>query len=62
MYRLYIWTERKAMGCGVFIAQRGKCIAEFKRYKQLVAEAQRRAVAAGYPKSRWMDLYDWSHG
>lgn len=57
IYRLYIWARSKdAYGLRV----RGRCINEFDRYKDLVAEAQRRAKWAGYPKSRWMDLYDWN--
>ena len=53
-YRLYIYRflfNRR---------ERGKCIAEFTHYKLLVADAERRAVAAGYPKSAWSDLFDWN--
>jgi hypothetical protein len=40
--------------------RRGSLIMTFARYKDLVAEARRLAKAAGYPVSRWMDIYDWS--
>jgi hypothetical protein len=53
-YRLYLW-KRTATG-----QERGKLVGSFSRYKDLVAEAQRKAVAAGCPKSRWMDRFDWS--
>ena len=56
LYRLYIWRRRGT----TLTLTRGKCIGYFARYKYLVAEAQHRAVAAGYPKSRWSDLFDWS--
>lgn len=61
-YRLYIWHYCHSAGCicgrGHYV--RGRCIGEYRLYKELVADAQRRAVAAGYPKSRWMDLFDWN--
>ena len=46
------WLRRQWAG-------RDKLIGTFSRYKDLVAEAKRRTEAAGYPKSRWMDLFDW---
>jgi len=58
VYRLYIWKTSRTFGSKLTV--RGRCIAEFNRYKDLLADGQRRAVAAGYPKSRWMDLFDWN--
>lgn len=60
-YRLYVWKFRH-IGRGHLARARGKCIGTFPRYRLLVREAQRRAVLAGYPKSRWMDLFDWNLG
>lgn len=62
-YRLYLWKESWTSlpgGMGFPGRLRGKCVGEFTHYKDLVAEAQRRAVAAGYPKSRWDFLFDWN--
>jgi hypothetical protein len=56
-YRLYLFQFHH--GC-VPSRIRGRCIATFAFYKDLVKEAKRRTVAAGYPKSRWMDLFDWN--
>lgn len=60
-YNLYLWrwTPRAMGGTN---RHRGKLVFQFRLYKDLVTEAQRRAVAAGYPKSRWMDLFDWNQG
>jgi len=57
-YRLYIWKHAKIASRAEWV--RGKCVGEFPRYFLLVREAERRAVAAGYPKSRWPDLFDWN--
>jgi hypothetical protein len=38
---------------------RGGIVQTYARYKDLVADAQKRAIAAGYPKTRWMDCFDW---
>jgi len=64
VYRLYLWrfnvpADSPQVGARI-PKERGKCIGEFSHYKLLVAEAQRRAVAAGYPKSAWLDLFDWN--
>lgn len=63
-YNLYIWRFPHTGGCicGRPVRVRGKCIGSFTHYHKLVNEAQRRAVAAGYPASRWDDLYDWNKG
>lgn len=55
-YHLYLWGRRDSAG----FRPRGRHVQSYTRYKDLVADAQRRAVAAGYPKSRWMDLFDWN--
>jgi len=63
-YHLYLWDWRwdeDQIGYQRF-RRRGKFVASFSQFKALVAEAQRRTVAAGYPKSRWMDLFDWNKG
>jgi hypothetical protein len=62
IYRLYLWTNEYHFFNGSNRPRRvrGRCLQQFARYKDLLAEAKRRAVAAGYPKSRWMDLYDWN--
>jgi len=57
VYRLYLWNHHDLSDAAT---RRGKCIGEFSHYKDLVAEAKRRAVAAGYPKSRWSILFDWN--
>jgi hypothetical protein len=57
-YHLYIWTRR--LQFGEWSRVRGRAIGHYTMYKYLLADAHRRAVAAGYPKSRWMDLFDWS--
>jgi len=57
-YRLYLWKTSRTFGSKLTV--RGKCIGEFPRYFLLVREAERRAVAAEYPKSRWPDLFDWN--
>jgi hypothetical protein len=62
-YRLYIWNESWATipgGVGYHSRHRGRCIGEYTHYKDLMADAQKRAVAAGYPKSRWGFLFDWN--
>lgn len=58
-YHLYRWMTVRGAG---LVTRRGKRIASFRLYRELVADAQRRAVAAGYAKSNWMELFDWSHG
>ena len=58
VYRLYLWNFSHSMAGPRVV--RGRCVATFFFYKDLVKEAKRRAVAAGYPKSRWMDLFDWN--
>lgn len=55
-YTLYLWGRRDSAG----FRPRGRRVQTYHRYKDLVADAQRRAVAAGYPKSRWSDLFDWN--
>jgi hypothetical protein len=55
-YHLYIWGRADSTGRRL----RGRLVSSYTRYKDLVADAERRAVAAGYPKSRWMDLFDWN--
>lgn len=60
-YHLYIW-RRHPEAHGYLIRRRGRCIGHFARWADLLAEAQRRTASAGYPKSRWMDLYDWNEG
>lgn len=55
-YQLFLWTPQY----GTLLKGRGRMIAEFSRYKDLVADAERRAKAAGYPKSRWPELFDWA--
>lgn len=57
-YRLYLWGPHGPAQT----LPRGKCIGTFERYKDLVADAQKRTVAAGYPKSRWWQLFDWNLG
>jgi len=50
IYRLYIW----------FGNQRGRCVFETHRWAVLKSEAERRAESIGYPKSRWLELFDWN--
>jgi hypothetical protein len=67
-YHLYIWKRTGRLVwdahagrlCALQPRHRGKRIASFRLYKELVADAQQRTIAAGYPKSRWMDLFDWN--
>lgn len=62
-YHLYIWRFVPAPDGPLFTRrgyERGRCIGHFLHYKNLLAEAHRRTVSAGYPKSRWMDLFDWN--
>lgn len=56
-YNLYLWNWHAPLG-----RSRGKFLGNYPLYKDLVADAQARTVAAGYPKSRWMDLFDWNYG
>jgi hypothetical protein len=56
-YNLYIWGNQKS---DMPRRPRGKLVASFPRYKDLVAYAQRCAANAHYPISRWFDLYDWN--
>jgi hypothetical protein len=39
---------------------RGREVNQYYRYKDLVEDASTRARAAGYPASRWPDLFDWN--
>jgi len=59
IYRLFIWKLRVVPNRGSLWV-RGRCIGEFGMYRELVAEAERRTQAAGYPKSHWPNLYDWN--
>lgn len=62
-YHLYIWDERPStLVRGVQTCKRGRRIESFYLYKDLVTCAQQRAMAAGYPKSRWSQLFDWNLG
>jgi hypothetical protein len=60
-YNLYLWKNRSPIYLQPGL-HRGRCVFTADTYKALVAEAQRRTVAAGYPKSRWMDFFDWNEG
>jgi hypothetical protein len=59
-YRLYIYRFKFGDITNRRIKTRGKCVGEFTHYKLLVAEAERRAVSIGYPRSAWLDLFDWN--
>lgn len=61
-YHLYLWdeTDPRCYECGRLQKKRGRRVKSFAYYKHLVGYAQMCAVAAGYPKSRWSQLFDWN--
>lgn len=61
-YYLYRWQTVKELGGLTCQYQRGKEVARFTRYKDLVAYAERAASNAGYAKSAWHEIYDWAQG
>lgn len=60
-YNLYLYTNAFYPD-GIRRTGRGRCIFTTNTWTKLKAEAERRAIAAGYPKSRWPDLFDWNEG
>lgn len=63
-YHLYIWRFVPAPPGLLFERrgyERGRAIGHYLSYKALLMDAHFRAKLAGYPKSRWMDLFDWNY-
>lgn len=54
------WAIERTHRVSVLGHGRGGILGTYARYKDLVADAQRRAAAAGVPKTRWMDIFDWN--
>ena len=58
-YVLYRW-DFTYTELGEESRHRGKRIASFDQYRDLVAFAKKMTAAAGYPQNAWMYLYDWN--
>jgi hypothetical protein len=59
-YSLYLWKVVDILGMETIRRERGKRIGRFARYADLVSYAKGLTISAGYPRSRWQDLYDWN--
>lgn len=59
VYHLYIWRIRHN-GLGRLTQTRGRRVASFRRYRDLVAHARDLTSRIGYPQAQWPSLFDWN--